>query len=162
MHILKKYPNRRIYHTGKSSYITLADVRRMVSERENFQVLDSKTGEDLTRSVLLQIIAEMEAEGHASVLTNRVLEELIRFYDHRMVSMMGPLLERQIVDFLGQQDRLQEQLRTLTGGRMPDMTDFAQPNTVIEAMTRQYQDMLRAFTGASRPDEKKQDEGGES
>ncbi|MFA5493948.1 MAG: polyhydroxyalkanoate synthesis repressor PhaR [Porticoccaceae bacterium] len=148
MHLLKKYPNRRIYDTENSCYITLADVRRMVLERKSLQVVDSKTGKDLTRSVLLQVIAEMEAEGHQSLLTNRVLEELIRFYGDKMVGMLGPFLERQVVGFLSQQDRLREHLRGLTGG-MPLPAIVPVPNTdqLIETLTQQYQQLLQPFTG---------------
>src|SRR4029434_892892 len=82
--ILKKYPNRRLYDTEKSEYVTLDDVRKMILGKDTVKVLDSKTGRDLTRSVLLQIIAEQEAEGHEPLLTNRVLEQVGRFYCDRM------------------------------------------------------------------------------
>ena len=72
MRILKKYPNRRLYDTEQSQYVTLDDVRKMILGKDPVKVLDSKTGKDLTRSVLLQIIAEQEAEGHEPLLTNRV------------------------------------------------------------------------------------------
>ena len=104
MRILKKYPNRRIYDTRTSQFVALAEIRKMVMERESIQVVHSKTGKDLTRSVLMQIITEMEAEGHESLLTNRVLEELIRFYGDKMVAMMGPYLEQQILQSLASQD----------------------------------------------------------
>lgn len=143
MHLLKKYPNRRIYDTENSCYITLADVRRMVLERKSLQVVDSKTGKDLTRSVLLQVIAEMEAEGHQSLLTNRVLEELIRFYGDKMVGMLGPFLERQVVGFLTQQDRLRNHLR----GLAPAVLPLPNPDQFIETLTQQYQQLLQPFTG---------------
>lgn len=148
MQILKKYPNRRIYDTGNSCYITVADVRRMVVERKRFQVIDSKTGKDLTRSVLLQVIAEMEAEGHESLLTNRVLEELIRFYGDRMVGMLGPFLERQVVGFLAQQDALREHLRVLSAGKAPltGLPSMPLPDKVVETLTKQYQQLLQPFS----------------
>jgi polyhydroxyalkanoate synthesis repressor PhaR len=80
LRILKKYPNRRIYDTHTSKFVTLADIQQLVVEREPFKVVHSKTENDLTRSVLIQIITEMESEGHEYLLTNRVLEELFRFY----------------------------------------------------------------------------------
>ncbi len=149
MHKLKKYPNRRIYHTGLSCYITLEDIRAMVLDREEFQVVDSKTGKDLTRGVLLQIIAEMEAEGHESLLTNRLLEELIRFYGDSMVSMLSPFIEKQIVGLLQQQDRLQRQLRKLspTGhGSSQSLSDLVpMPKKMREQFTQQYQQLLKSF-----------------
>ena len=88
MRLLKKYPNRRIHDTQTSRFVALAEIRQMIMDRESIQVLHSKTGADLTRSVLMQIITEMEAEGHESLLTNRVLEELIRFYGDKVVACL--------------------------------------------------------------------------
>ena len=96
MRLLKKYPNRRIYDTEESRFITLSDVREMVLRHEDFQVIDSKSGADLTRTTLLQIIADLESEGHASVLTNKILEDLIRFYGDAMGGVLGTLIERSI------------------------------------------------------------------
>ena len=106
MRILKKYPNRRIYDTQTSQFVTLADIQQLVVEREPFQVLHSKTGSDLTRSVLMQIITEMESEGHESLLTNRVLEELIRFFGDKMVAVMSPHLEQLVLQSLEVKDQL--------------------------------------------------------
>src|SRR5690606_6530693 len=145
MHILKKYPNRRIYDTGNSCYITLADVRRMVMERKPFQVVDSRSGDDITRAVLLQVIAEMEAEGHQSLLTNRVLEELIRFYGDKLVGLLGPFLERQVVGFLAQQDNLRQHLRGLSTGKLP--LPVPSPDQLIGTLTQQYQQLLKPFAG---------------
>lgn len=149
MHKLKKYPNRRIYHTGLSCYITLEDVRVMVLAREEFQVVDSKTGKDLTRGVLLQIIAEMEAEGHESLLTNRLLEELIRFYGDSMVGMLSPFIEKQIVGLLRQQDSLRRQLRKLSPAArrsgQPLSGLVPVPEKLREQFTQQYQQFLKSF-----------------
>jgi len=117
---LKKYPNRRIYDTETSTFMTLADVRKIVISREPFQVLHSKTGEDLTRSVLLQIISEMEEEGHESLLTNRILEELIRFYGDKMVGMMAPFLEQQILRTLTTHDQLRQRLNKALSLSFPE------------------------------------------
>ena len=89
--IIKKYPNRRLYDTDTSSYITLAEVKRLVMDSEPFLVLDVKTGEDLTRSILLQIILEEEANG-SPMFTASVLSSVIRFYGHAMQGMMGGYL----------------------------------------------------------------------
>jgi polyhydroxyalkanoate synthesis repressor PhaR len=129
---LKKYPNRRIYDTETSSFITLADVRKLVLNREPFRVVHSKTGEDLTRVILLQIISEMEEEGHESLLTNRVLEELIRFYGDRMVGLMAPFLEQQILKTLAAHDQLRQQWNKALS--LP----FASPEKAIRKMVAQY------------------------
>jgi polyhydroxyalkanoate synthesis repressor PhaR len=93
--VIKKYPNRRLYDTDTSSYITLAEVKQLVMDSEPFAVLDVKTGEDLTRSILLQIILEEEANG-SPMFTTPVLANIIRFYGHTMQGMMGGYLEKNI------------------------------------------------------------------
>jgi len=109
--ILKKYPNRRLYDTEQSQYVTLDDVRKMILGKDPVKVLDSKTGKDLTRSVLLQIIAEQEAEGHEPLLTNRVLEQVVRFYGDSMQSVLSRYLEQSIMTFLEQQELYQRRMR---------------------------------------------------
>ncbi|MGD9549977.1 MAG: polyhydroxyalkanoate synthesis repressor PhaR, partial [Burkholderiaceae bacterium] len=96
--VIKKYPNRRLYDTGTSTYITLDEVRQLVMAHEDFVVRDAKTGEDLTRSILLQIILEEEAGG-APILTEAVLANIIRFYGHAMQGFMGAYLEKNIQAF---------------------------------------------------------------
>jgi polyhydroxyalkanoate synthesis repressor PhaR len=110
---LKKYPNRRIYDTSTSEYIKLSDVREMVLADQPFKVVDSKTGADLTRATLIQIISELESEGHRSLLTNRILEELIRFYGDQLASVISPLIELQILAFLEEQGKWRSQLKKL-------------------------------------------------
>jgi polyhydroxyalkanoate synthesis repressor PhaR len=95
---LKKYPNRRLYDTQTSSYITLADVKRMVLASEDFEVVDAKTGEDLTRSILLQIILEEESGG-VPMFTSQALAQIIRFYGHAMQGVMGTMLEKNLQTF---------------------------------------------------------------
>ncbi len=95
---LKKYPNRRLYDTRTSSYITLADVKLMVLGGEVFEVRDAKTGEDLTRSILLQIILEEESGG-MPMFTAQTLSQIIRFYGHAMQGVMGTMLEKNMSAF---------------------------------------------------------------
>jgi polyhydroxyalkanoate synthesis repressor PhaR len=95
---LKKYPNRRLYDTESSSYITLADVKRMVLEGTEFEVRDAKTAEDLTRSILLQIILEEESGG-VPMFTATTLSQIIRFYGHAMQGVMGTMLEKNMAAF---------------------------------------------------------------
>lgn len=112
--MIKKYPNRRLYDTRTSTYITLVDVKDLVLKHEEFQVLDAKSGEDLTRSILLQIILEEEAAG-APMFSSDVLSHMIRFYGNAMQGMMGQYLENNIKAFTDMQKKLQDQARHLYG-----------------------------------------------
>ena len=106
--VLKKYPNRRLYDTQSSSYITLADVKQMVLAAQTFVVRDAKTAEDLTRSILLQIILEEETGG-VPMFSSQMLAQIIRFYGHAMQGMMGSYLEKNLQTFTDIQARLAEQ-----------------------------------------------------
>lgn len=112
--VIKKYPNRRLYDTATSSYITLGDVRQLVLDHVDLQVLDAKTQEDITRSVLLQIILE-EENGGSPMFSYEVLTQFIRFYGQAMQGMMGPFLEKNLQIFTQLQQRLQEQTRAMYG-----------------------------------------------
>ena len=102
--VLKKYPNRRLYDTRTSSYITLADVKAMVLRLEEFEVRDAKTSDDLTRSILLQIILEEESYG-APMFSAPMLAQMIRFYGHSMQGLMGSHLEKNLQAFAELQKR---------------------------------------------------------
>src|SRR5574343_1677155 len=104
---IKKCPNRRLYDTQTSSYITLADVKDMVLACQQFVVLDAKSGEDLTRSILLQIILEEETAG-VPMFSTQALAQIIRFYGHTMQGLMGNYLEQNIQSFIDLQGRLAE------------------------------------------------------
>ncbi|MBN9371578.1 MULTISPECIES: polyhydroxyalkanoate synthesis repressor PhaR [unclassified Hydrogenophaga] len=106
--VIKKYPNRRLYDTDTSSYITLAEVKALVMGSESFVVRDAKTNEDLTRSILLQIILEEETAG-APIFTEQVLANIIRFYGHAMQDFMGSYLEKNIQIFMDLQQKMAEQ-----------------------------------------------------
>ena len=112
--IIKKYPNRRLYDTETSSYITLADVKKLVLEQVDFKVEDAKTREELTRSILLQIILEEETAG-APMFSSDMLSKIIRFYGNAMQGMMGNYLEKNIQTFTEMQKRLQDQSRQMYG-----------------------------------------------
>ncbi|GGY07207.1 polyhydroxyalkanoate synthesis repressor PhaR [Paludibacterium paludis] len=112
--VIKKYPNRRLYDTATSSYITLGDVRQLVLDHVDLQVLDAKTHEDITRSVLLQIILE-EENGGAPMFSYEVLTQFIRFYGQAMQGMMGPFLEKNLQIFSQLQQQLREQTRAMYG-----------------------------------------------
>ena len=111
--VLKKYPNRRLYDTRESSYITLADVKKMVLAGQEFVVRDAKTGEDLTRSILLQIILEEETGG-MPMFSSPMLAQIIRFYGHAMQGLMGTYLEKNIQTFTELQSRFGDPAKGLT------------------------------------------------
>jgi len=111
--VIKKYPNRRLYDTDTSAYITLSEVRQLVMDGEAFVVSDAKTGEDLTRSILLQIILEQEANG-SPMFTAPVLSNIIRFYGHTMQGFMGGYLEKNMQTLVDVQAKLGEQSKALT------------------------------------------------
>ena len=111
--VIKKYPHRRLYDTDTSTYITLAEVKQLVMDSESFVVRDAKSGEDLTRSILLQIILEEEANG-SPMFTPEVLSNVIRFYGHTMQGFMGGYLEKSIQAMMEVQARLGEQSKSLT------------------------------------------------
>jgi polyhydroxyalkanoate synthesis repressor PhaR len=102
--LIKKYPNRRLYDTQTSSYITLTDVKQLVLDADTFTVVDAKSNEDLTRSILLQIILEEEANG-APMFSSAVLSQIIRYYGHAMQGMMGSYLEKNVQAFTDIQNK---------------------------------------------------------
>jgi polyhydroxyalkanoate synthesis repressor PhaR len=114
--VIKKYPNRRLYDTETSTYITLTDIRQLVMKSADFVVRDAKTNEDLTRSILLQIILEEESGG-APMFTEAVLANIIRFYGNAMQSFMGSYLEKNVQTFMDLQTKMAEQSK----GMSPEM-----------------------------------------
>jgi len=158
--IIKKYPNRRLYDTDTSSYITLTEVKRLVMENEAFQVLDVKTGEDLTRSILLQIILEEESNG-TPMFTAPVLASVIRFYGHAMQGFMGGYLEKNIQSLVDVQTQFTEQAKGLTPEMwtqfmamqppvLPGMLggNLDQSKTLFEQMQEQMQKQTGQMFGA--------------
>lgn len=110
---VKKYPNRRLYDSSRSQYINLEDVRTMVIDHQDFAVIDSKTGADLTKSILLQIISEFETSEQQSLLTDQLLRQLIRFYGGDMQSFLRQYLELSLSHFMEQQDTVQGVMKNL-------------------------------------------------
>ncbi len=135
--IIKKYPNRRLYDTETSAYITLAEVKELVLGYQDFQVQDAKSGEDLTRAILLQIILEEESGG-VPMFSTDMLANIIRYYGHAMQGLMGSYLERSIVTFHEAQKRFQEQTKSLYGElpRVPAeaWTQLMQPGQIPNVM----------------------------
>jgi len=114
--VIKKYPNRRLYDTDTSTYITLTEVKQLVMDNESFVVRDAKTNDDLTRSILLQIILEEEGGEGVPMFSSDVLSKIIRFYGNAMQGMMGNYLEKNIHTFIEIQKKLQAQSSAIYGG----------------------------------------------
>ncbi len=111
--VIKKYPNRRLYDTATSTYITLTDVRQLVMSGAVFVVRDAKSSDDLTRSILLQIILEEETGG-APMFTEAVLANIIRFYGNAMQGFMGAYLEKNVESFMDLQVKMSEQSKGMS------------------------------------------------
>jgi polyhydroxyalkanoate synthesis repressor PhaR len=169
--LIKKYPNRRLYDTKTSTYITLADVKELVLKQESFHVVDAKSSEDLTRSILLQIILEEEAGG-APMFSSDVLTQFIRFYGSAMQGMVGSYMESNIQMFNELQKRLQDlsesaygnnpaanqdmwrQFLSFQGPAMQNMvsTYMDQSRNMFSQMNEQLQSQTRnMFTGFPFP-----------
>lgn len=144
--LIKKYPNRRLYDTQASVYITLADVKQLVLDNEPFHVIDAKTGEDLTRSILLQIILEEETGG-VPMFSSPVLAQIIRFYGHAMQGVMGSYLEKNIQAFMEIQNRMAEQSKSLYGGSQFGPEAWAQ---FMNVQTPMLQNMMNNYIDQSK------------
>jgi len=129
--VIKKYPNRRLYDTDTSTYITLTDIKQLVMASESFSVRDAKTGEDITRSILLQIILEEEANG-SPMFTTPVLANIIRFYGHAMQGLMGGYLEKNMQALMDMQNPV---VQGVMGGNV-----FQQMQEQIQKQTEQFLD----------------------
>lgn len=145
--IIKKYPNRRLYDTRTSTYITLVDVKGLVLAHEAFQVVDAKSDEDLTRAILLQIILEEEANG-APMFSSEMLSQMIRFYGSAMQSMMRRYLDSNMKAFVDMQAKFSEQA----------MSSFGTPGLGTQDMWNQFlnfqgpamQSMMSAYVEQSQ------------
>ena len=139
--IIKKYPNRRLYDTEISSYITIEDVRQLIVDGETFEVRDAKTGEDLTRQVLLQIITEHEQDGQP-MLSTQLLSQLIRFYGDSLQGFMGNYLERSMQVFMEQQQQFRQQMGGLIG-----QTPWTMLNQLTERNMELWKDFQKNLVG---------------
>jgi polyhydroxyalkanoate synthesis repressor PhaR len=140
--IIKKYPNRRLYDTNTSTYITLAEVKQLIMANESLVVRDAKTGEDITRSILLQIILEEEAGG-APMFTEAVLANIIRFYGHAMQGFMGNYLDKNVQMFTDMQARLAEQSKGMTPEAWAKFMGAQSP--MVQGMMGNYTDQSRTM-----------------
>lgn len=137
--IIKKYPNRRLYDTTVSSYITLEDVRKLVLEQEDFCVVDARSKEDITRSILLQIILEQEEDGEP-IFSQQVLSQIIRFYGDALQGTLTRYLDRSFGLFVEQQNALREQMQTMmTADPLTFMREMTEKNMAL------WKDMQDSF-----------------
>ena len=142
--VIKKYPNRRLYDTETSTYITLTDVRQLVMDKALFVVTDAKTNDDLTRSILLQIILEEESGG-APMFTEAVLANIIRFYGHAMQSFMGAYLEKNMQSFMDLQVKMAEQAKGVSPESWAKLMNMQSP--MMQGMMGNYVEQSKsAFT----------------
>ena len=141
--VIKKYPNRRLYDTSTSAYITLGEVKQLVLQRENVLVKDAKTGEDLTRSILLQIILEEEAAG-IPMFSEAALANIIRFYGHAMQGHMGSYIEKNLQMFTDFQTKLAEQTgNTDAWAKMMQMPQAMLPAGYAEQIQKMQEQMRK-------------------
>ena len=142
--VIKKYPNRRLYDTESSTYITLTDVRQLVMDSATFVVVDAKTNDDLTRSILLQIILEEESGG-APMFTEAVLANIIRFYGNAMQGFMGAYLEKNVQSFMDMQVNMAEQAKGLSPESWAKLMNVQSP--MMQGMMGNYVEQSKsAFT----------------
>ena len=153
--IIKKYPNRRLYDTDTSTYITLAEVRQLVMDSESFVGRDAKTNDDLTRSILLQIILEEEAGG-APMFTEAVLSSIIRFYGHAMQGFMGSYIEKNIQAFSDMQTQLTAQSKSISPEMWAQFMSMQSP--VLQSMMGGYTEQSKSLLTQMQEQMQKQTE----
>jgi polyhydroxyalkanoate synthesis repressor PhaR len=139
--VIKKYANRRLYDTGRSSYVTLEDLCEMVKEGYDFVVYDAKSGEDLTRSVMTQIIAEQEGKEGQNLLPTSFMKQLIGFYGDNMGKLVPNYLEQSFSEFAKRQDEFRAQMNKSFGGMFPMSTfeEMSKQNMVM------FENAMKAF-----------------
>lgn len=155
LRIIKKYPNRRLYDTDASAYITLAEVKALVMSGESFVVRDAKTGADLTRSILLQIILEEEAGG-APMFSEAVLANIIRFYGQALQGFMGTYLEKNVQTFTEIQSRLAEQAKGMSPEMLTQFMNVQSP--VMQGLMGTYAEQSRTLFSQMQEQMQKQTE----
>jgi len=154
--IIKKYPNRRLYDTEESRYITLADVRNLVIGKTHFVVIDKKSGDDITRSILLQVISEQEQQGEA-IMSQDFLSQVIRSYGKVVPGFMADYLEQSMKLFVTQQQNLRGQVKRVVGlDPVVAVADIAQKN--FNRWKSLQDEVMRRFSGLSRDDERLSDQ----
>ena len=146
--LIKKYANRRLYDASQSKHVTLEDIRAFIVQGEKVTVVEDKTGDDITRPILLQVIAEQEQFGKP-ILSTPLLESIIRFYGNGMQEFMGRYLEKSVETFTRQQETVQTQIsKLMANAPMTTMAELAKQN--LDYWTRMQESMTAAFKPAAR------------
>ena len=141
--LIKKYANRRLYDASQSRHITLDDIRALIVKGEKVKVVEDKTGHDITRHILLQVIAEQEQFGRP-ILSTKVLEAIIRFYGNAMQGFLAGFLEKSIEVFLNQQEAIQSELSKLvSSGPISTVADITRQN--LETLAKAQESLLGAI-----------------
>ena len=141
--LIKKYANRRLYDASQSRHITLDDIRALIVKGEKIKVVEDKTGHDITRHILLQVIAEQEQFGRP-ILSTPVLESIIRFYGSSMQGFLASFLEKSIETFLRQQETLQSQLSKMVANTpLATVADLTRQN--LETLSKMQETVLGAL-----------------
>ncbi len=149
--VIKKYANRRLYDTGRSSYVTLDDLCLMVKEGRDFVVYDAKSGEDLTRQVLTQIIVDQETNGQQNMLPTNFLRQLISFYGDSLQGVIPNYLEHSFAAFTKNQEQFREQLGKFPGMQnMPNMQGMMNPSSAMSAMEEMSRKNMEMFENAMK------------
>jgi polyhydroxyalkanoate synthesis repressor PhaR len=146
--VIKKYANRRLYDSTESRHVTLDDIRKMIVSGAKVKVVDDKSGEDLTRAVLLQVIAEQDQFG-TPVLSTELLESIIRFYGNPVQEMLTRYMEQSVAALARQQDAMRAEMTKALAGPMAPLADFARQN--MEQWSKIQASMMSAFAGI-KPD----------
>jgi polyhydroxyalkanoate synthesis repressor PhaR len=146
--VIRKYANRRLYDATDSRHVTLEDIRKMIGAGERVKVVDDKTGDDVTRSLLLQIIASQEQFG-TPVLSTQLLEAIIRFYGNPIQEMLTRYLEQSIGSLLRQQQVMQTEMAKVLETPLAPMADMARQN--MELWAKLQASMLSTFTPGPAP-----------
>jgi len=147
--LIKKYPNRRLYDTEESRYITLNDVQKLVRDGVEIKVVDTQSGDDITRGILIQIITEQEASGNP-MFTTEVLTRFIRFYDESVQDAFSSFLDQTLKLYAEQQERMQSQLdQLLPGEALHTWAELTQRN--IELWREMQDSFFRTASLSSSP-----------
>ena len=150
--LITKYPNRRLYDNGESRYVTLLDVRKLVLEKTEFSVIDKKSGNDITRSILLQVITELEQHGEA-IMSRDFLSQIIRSYGNVVPSLASDYLEQSMKFFMTQQQNLRNRIQRVVGtdpvGTVADMANknFARWKALQEEVMKRFAASFRSDGG---------------
>jgi polyhydroxyalkanoate synthesis repressor PhaR len=148
--LIKKYANRRLYDASISKHVTLEDIRDLIVRGEKIKVIEDKTGEDITRLILLQVIAEQEQFGKP-ILTTHLLESIIRYYGGPMQDFMAGYLEQSVAAFMKQQESVQQQISEMLTHAPPPMNAMAELTRQNMEMWSRMQEGMLAFMGTPRP-----------